>query len=100
LADINLKKLNEMISDIVKAEIGEHRNKCVAARDADFMERSQTPSKISVTDYYDYKKEIEQKKKEKKKRFLESESFQYILLLSLFALGFGASILIGYIYGL
>lgn len=98
MTEIDIKTLHKMIAEIVKEEIDNHRHGCVAARDADFLERSITPSKIKISEYEDYKKRHDKEQNQIKAKEY-SDLIQYVGLVLLFLIGCAAAIGIRYING-
>ena len=88
MTEIDIKVLHEMISEIVKDEIDSHRHGCPAARDADFLERSITPSTIRISEYNEYKEEHDKKTQptETKKKKCSGDLYQNLALLAIFIL--------------
>ena len=91
MTEIDIKTLHKMINEIVKEEIDNHRHRCIAARDADFLERSITPSKIRISEYNEYKdsynktKAIERAKKAKRyKEIMKIIGFIILFICSFF----------------
>lgn len=94
MSEIDIKRLQNMIQEIVRDEIDNHRHGCTAARDADFLERSVTPSKIRISEYNEYKDkhDKENEYKIKKRTSTKDNILQVIGLIILFVISCGLAI--------